>query len=90
MQKTKKDRCPVCQQEINNYKVCNTKTLAESASFPFKETLAIESLKGKSDLNEHGSAYECLDHQYFVAEIAKLIKIRSDIEMDRFHRRISN
>ena len=90
MQKTKKDKCPLCQQEIKDYKVCNTTTFSESTSFPFKDTLAIESLKGPVSLDDNGSVYECLDHQYFVAEIAKLIKIRSDIELDRFHRRISN
>ncbi len=75
--------------------MCNTTTFSESSSFSFKEILAVESLKGgngggTSNLDEHGSAYECLDHQYFVSEISKLIKIRSDIELDRFHRRISN
>ena len=41
-------------------------------------------------MDEHGSAFECLDHTYFTQEVSKLISLRNEIELDRFHRRISN
>lgn len=70
--------------------MCNTTTLSESTTFVFLEALSLQSQKDNSTINDNGSTFECLDHQYFVAEIAKLINIRNDIELDRFHRRISN
>jgi hypothetical protein len=44
----------------------------------------------KDDIDEHGNAFDCLDHSYFLDEITKLIQLRNEIELDRFHRRISN
>lgn len=43
-----------------------------------------------SSFAETTNPYDCLDHQYFSAEITKLIRLRNEIEKDRFHRRLSN
>lgn len=95
IQKSRKDHCPTCKQEIFEYQVCNTLTNAESTPFNFQEVLAKETEKGPSggsstNLDEHGSTFECLDHHYFVTEVTKLLQIRNEVELDRFHRRISN
>lgn len=92
-QKIKKDRCPTCQQVIAQYLVINTQTLSESTPFDFKELLE-SGVNGPTNnggnIDDNGSPFECLDHTYFLAEVTKLISLRSGIELDRFHRRISN
>ena len=70
--------------------MCNTKTQSESALFDFREILLREIKLDGQTVDEHGSPFECLDHAYFITEINKLISIRNEIEVDRFHRRISN
>ncbi len=65
--------------------MCNTRTHSESTPFDFKDLLNKDCVQG-----DYGSPFECLDHAYFVSEINKLISLRNEIELDRFHRRISN
>jgi hypothetical protein len=86
-QKSRKEKCPTCQQTIVTYVATNTQTNTTSASFDFKELLASQT---KGDLTSTENPFECLDHAYFVEEISKLISIRNEIELDRFHRRMIN
>lgn len=85
-QKSKKEKCPTCQQTIVQYSVVNTGLGTVSAPFEFKELLG----NGPEQQVPTESAFDCLDHTYFRAEIAKLISLRNEIEIDRFHRRIGN
>lgn len=85
-QKSKKDKCPTCRQLIEQYQVCNTAAHSESGPFDFKDLLTQE----ETTVDEGGTLFECLDHNYFRDEVGKLIALRNEIELDRFHRRISN
>ena len=84
-QKSKKERCPTCQQLITHYTVQNTQTGTTSVQFDFKELI-----QDKATTENTENAFDCLDHAYFRAEISKLISLRNEIEIDRFHRRIGN
>lgn len=85
-QKTRKERCPACQQPIHSYLVHNALTNSESAPLPFHELLSSQT----GPLEETGSAFDCLDHSYFNQEIANLVALRCEIEQDKFHRRLLN
>lgn len=43
-----------------------------------------------SSFHDTTNVFDCLDHKYFEEEIKKLIHLRTDIEKDRFHRKVFN
>ncbi|CDW71899.1 snf2 superfamily rad5 protein [Stylonychia lemnae] len=86
-QKSVKDKCPACQKFIEQYRTFNqdSNTLSDANDFQ----ILIQDRK-KESFDESSNPYECLDHQFFSSELTKLIQVRSEIEQDRFHRKVFN
>lgn len=79
-QKTKKDKCPTCLQPIFKYCVINQATKTESDYFDFPELLLQSKMDNGLNQEDQANAFDCLDHAFFSSEIAKLIKLRIEIE----------